>query len=82
VNKENDLRFRCVSPIAFFSDLENPMSEITFSLEQVLESVNEMRIEIRECIEPGSSAKVEDLSIKAWEAPEDQWFADCEFDPR
>lgn len=56
------------------------MSEITFSLEQILESVNEMRAELRDCIEPGST--VEDLNTNEWATPEESWFEDCDFDPR
>ena len=80
-DEKRDLRFRCVPPVAFYN-LENSMSEFTFSLEQILESVNEMRVEIRECIEPGSSSTIEEISIDSWKAPEESWFQDCEFDPR
>jgi len=58
------------------------MSENTFSLEQILESVNEMRAELREFIEPGSAIRREGVSKSSWETPADSWFGDCEFDPR
>jgi len=62
---------------------EASMSENTFSLEQILESVNEMRTELRECIEPGSTTeKFVDVDADMWQAPEERWFEDCEFDPR
>lgn len=56
------------------------MSDTTFSLDQILESVNEMQAELRAFIEPGSKKSVVD--VDSWQAPEDRWFEDCEFDPR
>lgn len=59
------------------------MSDITFSLEQILDSVNEMRAELRECIEPGSEITIiEELGNNSWDVPEERWFDDCEYDPR
>jgi len=59
------------------------MSETTFSLDQILESVNEMRAELREFIEPGSVPEtLVDIDADMWQAPEERWFEDCEFDPR
>lgn len=58
-----------------------PMSEFIFSLEQILESVNEMRAEVRECIEPGSTV-TDEVTTQSWQTPEEKWFEDCEFDPR
>ncbi len=59
------------------------MSETTFSLEQILDSVNEMRAELRECIDPGSAVEtLVDIDADMWQAPEDRWFEDCDFDPR
>ena len=80
IAEKSDLRFRCVPPI-FLS--ENSMSDITFSLEQILDSVNEMRAELRECIEPGSEITIiEELGNNSWDVPEERWFDDCEYDPR
>ena len=59
------------------------MSETIFSLEQILDSVNEMRAELRDCIAPGSTIEaLVDVDADMWQAPEDRWFEDCEFDPR
>lgn len=57
------------------------MSEFTFNLEQILESVNEMQAEVREFIEPNSTARFE-VTKQTWQAPEAKWFEDCDFDPR
>ena len=57
------------------------MSETTFSLDQILESVNELRAEVREFIEPGSEPTPV-VDVDMWQAPEERWFEDCEFDPR
>ena len=53
----------------------------TFSLDQVLESVNEMRAEMRAFISNENEATV-DIDADMWQTPEDRWFEDCEFDPR
>jgi hypothetical protein len=58
------------------------MSETTFSLDQILESVNEMRSELRAFIEPGSEVSKVDIDADMWKSQEDRWFEDCEFDPR
>ena len=57
------------------------MSQNTFSLEQILESVNEMRTEVSEFLGRSEEATV-DVSADTWQASEDRWFEDCEFDPR
>lgn len=57
------------------------MSDTTFSLDQILESVNEMRAELRAFIDPDSETS-NALSCETWQAPEDRWFEDCDFDPR
>ena len=56
------------------------MSENTFSLDQILDSVNEMRAELRAFIEPGSQWV--NIDADMWKTQEDRWFEDCEFDPR
>ena len=57
------------------------MSQNTFSLEQILDSVNEMRTELRAFMDNCDESQV-DLDADAWQTNEDRWFEDCEFDPR
>ncbi len=56
-------------------------SHPTYSFDQVLESINEMRQTLRS----GSSSSGWDVETPFWQEagdPTDVWFEDCEFDPR
>ena len=51
----------------------------TYSLDQILDSINEMRTEMRWL--SGSDSNW-DPDTEFWQEPADKWFEDCEFDPR
>ena len=61
----------------------------TFSYDQVLDSINEMRRNLRSVDNPNAEiswhAEAWDADCPFWEEarqPHEGWFDDCEFDPR